>query len=244
VAEGVSPGDFLDQTLPADANVADSVGGVMFQILERASGAIYEQSKSGHPCTRAAAALASQVVWDEYAGAPLLSFLRSLRDAAANILTLGEKGVEEFLIEQIQQGVEGAIDDLDEYVNEQLSGKPPEVGGGLCGVSVSVALAVSAVVARHRRLDDARVTDIDEREVLVMAGMLGTVAGPGGKSTGIGLSGRATVEVPGHGIPHQRAQLFVGHAVAPTASSGVASTTVSTMPTMAASTGAALRRTA
>src|SRR5690242_12805358 len=104
-----------------------------------------------------------------------------------------------------------------------------------------VALAVVAVVAGHAGLDEARVADVDERDVDVVARVAH------GRDRGDGRRGRLDV-APGrepatHGLADQILQLRLVHDALP-ASAPASIVTRSTMPTIAASTGAAVRRSA
>jgi len=105
---------------------------------------------------------------------------------------------------------------------------------------VPVTLAVLTVIARDRRLDLARLADVHE-QIDPMAGMSRLQRGSDRAHRRNRRRRRDSrrSEVSLDGIPHERAQFLIGHdsVVAPGSS-----VTVSTIPTIAASTGAALRR--
>jgi peptidoglycan hydrolase CwlO-like protein len=127
VQAGTSPEQWLRNLRDASGgnwNETTSLSGPMAQILERAVFSLENEMNRGAPCRRAAANLGQSVISDARSWAIGTSVTTASFSAMQNILSLGEKGVVDFLTEKIKAGAKKEIED---FIKGKLAKEKPEV---------------------------------------------------------------------------------------------------------------------
>jgi len=111
---------------PADGSETGTVSGPMCQILARARDAV-KATRGKTLCDQAALDLAWYVINDAANDGPIGGFLRAIRTALSEILSLGQSDVEEYLRDKIKDALQSVPDAIEDYIKQKVSGRKPEV---------------------------------------------------------------------------------------------------------------------